>query len=577
MTVLSQLLSMRSSLENPQTPLSQAFDFFEPGVRTEAGTPVGERHALGYPPFWRGVNLISADVSKLPLRVYERTEQQGRRRAIEHPAWTLLRRKPNPLQTSSALRRQLTLHALVYGNGLAEIDRDGAARPTAIWPLDPKRVTMVRRGERLFYVVTDDSGGSRVLRSENVLHIAGLGYDGLSGYPVVSLLAEALGLGIAAQRFGAKFFGRGSHQSVVIRHPGALKPEARERLRKSWQSIYGGLENAHGVAVLCEGAEVTKVSVDPEAAQYIETRKFEIRDVANILGLPPHLLGDDSRISYNSLEQENQAYLDRSLDHWLCLWEDEAADKLLSEEELRGETHFIEHDRAALLSTDLKSRWEAYRVARDAGFMSADEIRARENMPPLGRAGELYWQPLNVAAVDGDANIVIAPSQRSEPIKRTHTSERTERRESVATPPSRSASNRQQAAQTINVLLPAVQQLVNDVRDRAWKRLAVHVVKMARQPATFLESLEQIEREHLAVVQRMLEPAARVVAGLLGNEDACRLRDRWTGLLFDSARDLALDVSGRETEETLAAGIEEAFADLVPQLDWEEEEDGDAI
>lgn len=409
----------RRSLENPSTPLSDPDDWLLDALGAgpaTTGVRVNRKSALTYSAFWRGVNLIAASVAKLPLFVYAR-EGPGKRRAPEHPAYYLLRKKPNRFATAARFRETLQGHALTAGNGYAAIFRAGDGTPIELAVLNPDVTYPVREtGTGIVIYVTQVAGQPIKLAASDVLHIAGLGFDGLTGYSVLQYARNSLGLGMAAEQYGARFFRSSARPSVLLEHPGSLTDEAQRRLRENWDRMHAGVENAHRTAVLEEGMKANVVSFSAKDAQFLETRQFEIRSVANWLGLPAHKLGDTTRTSFASLEQENQSYLDDSLDPWLVKWEEECWDKLLSEDEKINDTHIVEFLRAALVRADLTARANFFRTAlAGAPWMTRDEVRGAENLNPLpaGQGAELL-DPLNMVA-DLEPDPGPAPGPASQP------------------------------------------------------------------------------------------------------------------------------------------------------------------
>lgn len=404
------------SIENPSTPLSAAGDDPEvwnalTGDRTsDAGTRVTRATALGYSPFWRGVNLIANGIAKLPLWCYRRLPDGGKERAADHPAYVLTRRRPNSYMTAFQFKQTIQGHALTEGNGYSFIVRDRYAAPMELLPLDPTRTWPLRENGRLWYVHELPGGELRRLQPANVIHIRGLGYDGLIGYNVLDYATQTIGGAIAVRKFGALYFRQGTAAEVVLEHPAELKPETRNRIRADWERMHQGLTKAHRTILLEEGLKATVLSTDARKAQLLESRKFDIREVANVLNIPPHKLGDDSRTGYASLEQENQSFLDETLDAWLTTWEEEVTEKLLTAEQKRTDSHFFEFVRQALLRTDLAARYNGYNLALTGGWMNRDEVRSRENLNPMpDGTGQLFYLPANMTILDADGKAKKQP------------------------------------------------------------------------------------------------------------------------------------------------------------------------
>ena len=400
--MIANLLTKRATFENPQIPLGDEaiLDLLGGGSTSSSGMQVNGKTILGYPALWRAISLISRDVAKLPLFVYKRVQGMGKTRDTMHPAYRLLRRRPMQNMTSFVFRQTLMGHALVHGNGYAYVFRDSSARPTDMVPLDPTRTSPVKEDGRLLYVTTIalESGGAevRTLLPENVVHIKGLGWDGFIGYSVIDCLRESLGLGLALQKYGSVFFRNNAKPSIVIEMPGKLGDEmAIKRLRESWGDVHQGLDNSHKPAILEQGAQVKPLSINNDDAQFLESRNFEIRQVANIIGVPPHKLGDDVKTAYNSLESENQSYLQEALDPWLCNWEAELESKLFTQNELDQDSHVIEFQRDAIIRVDKKTETDALVAEVNNGLLTLNEARSIKNMPPIEGVGDAIRVPLN--------------------------------------------------------------------------------------------------------------------------------------------------------------------------------------
>ena len=393
--------ALMRSLENPSTSLSDPDEWLYEalgGSKSVTGLRVGRKSALTYSPAWRAVNLIARDVGKLPLFIYHRLVEGGIERATEHPAYRLLRHDPNSEMTAAVFRATMTAHALLLGNGYAYIHRAGDGTPLELIPLNPENTHNVRVNGVLWYVTLTGTEAERKLAPVNVIHIKGLGFDGLTGYSIIEYAKNSIGVGLAAQQYGGSFFARGARPSAVIEHPAKLSAEAVGRLRTSWEKMHEGLNNAHRAAILDEGMKLHAFGATAKESQLLELQEFSMRDVANWFGVPPHKIGDTTRTSYASLEQENQAYLDDALDPWLHAWESECRAKLLTETEKKTDSHVIEFLRAALVRADLATRYAAYNTALQGGWMSRDEIRAKENENPIPDSeGKKFYRPLNVA------------------------------------------------------------------------------------------------------------------------------------------------------------------------------------
>lgn len=343
------------------------------------------------------VRILSEAVAGLPLGLYRYNDSGGKEKALQHPLYKLLHDEPNPEMTSFAFRETLMGHLLLWGNAYAQIIRNARGEVLALYPLMPNKMTVDRDGYgRLYYLyqrTTDDAptlgGGQQVyLRPEDVLHIPGLGFDGLVGYSPIAMAKNAVGLAIATEEYGAKFFANGAAPGGVLEHPGVVKDPAR--VRESWNSVYQGSSNAHRVAVLEEGMKYTPIGISPEQAQFLETRKFQINEIARIFRVPPHMVGDLEKSSFSNIEQQSLEFVKYTLDPWVVRWEQAMCRVLLSDSE--KSEYFIKFNVDGLLRGDYTSRMSGYATARQNGWMSANDIRELENLDriPVELGGDLY-------------------------------------------------------------------------------------------------------------------------------------------------------------------------------------------
>lgn len=405
---MALIRSLRSSsLSRPEKWLAGYFG----GEPTASGVHVSEETAMHYSAFFAAVRVISEDVAGLPLPLYERLPR-GKRRATEHPLYPILHDVANPYMTSMQLRETLQGHAMTWGNGVAYIERNGAGEVDSLWPLRPDRleIKMMELEDGRFkvgYKYRPPNGTPTVLLPDEVLHIAGLGYDGVRGYSIVHHARQSIGLGLATEQYGAAFFGNGSRPGGVLKTDGQLSEPARLRMKADWENLHRGVERSHRVAILEEGTSWQSIGIPPEDAQFLETRKFQVTDMARWMRVPPHKLGDLERATFSNIEQQDLDYLKSALRSWLVRWEQAITLRLLTPPE-RGR-FFAEHLVDGLLRGDIKSRYEAYAIARNWGWMNADDIREKENFNPLPDGkGEVYLVPLNM---------VPAPEPGQDPVE----------------------------------------------------------------------------------------------------------------------------------------------------------------
>lgn len=462
------------SLENPATPIS--FDFSPP---TDSGVVVTERTALNIAAVYQAVNVLANDVSKLPLFLYRRLPDGGRERDKAHPTGYLLRHKPNQYLTSVIFKKTLMQHALLWGNGYAAIIRDGAARPLELIILDPSRTYPVLNAQGALRYVTTINNERRVLFPEDVFHLRGLSFDGIKGYSPVDLARNSLALGMAAEKFGNKFFANGAVATGVLSHPGVLRGQASDNLREEFEEKHRGLGQTLRTIVLQEGVKFQQLTIPNEQAQFLQTREFQKAEVASWFNLPPHKVGAGDRTSYASLEQENQSYLDTSLDPWLLAFEEECWDKLLTEQEKQDDTHFVEFLRDALLRTDLPSRYASYAVGIQWGILSPNEARRLENKPPRGPEGDEFVRPVNMA-------------------------------------PAGTAANVQPATQPAANTTEAQRLLLSDAIGRMFRRIAAATRQAAKNPTEFRSRIDRELEQYEAVFVQAIQPAVAAIRLLSG-------------------------------------------------------------
>ena len=364
--------------------------------RTTSGKTVNERTALQTTAVYACVRILSETIASLPLHVYRYIEG-GKTKDTEHALYTILHDEPNPDMTSFVFRETLMSHLLIWGNAYSQILRDRSGQVIGLYPLLPDQMS-VHRSEKgkLYYVYNryeEDNPnfqekGSIVLSQEEVLHIPGLGFDGLIGYSPIALSKNAVGMTLACEEYGASFFGNGANPGGVLEHPGILKDPAK--VRDSWNAVYQGTRNAHKVAVLEEGMSYKQIGIPPEEAQFLETRKFQINEIARLFRIPPHMVGDLEKSSFSNIEQQSLEFVKYTLDPWVVRFEQALKKSLLLPEEKK--THFIKFNVDGLLRGDYQSRMNGYAIGRQNGWLSTNDIRELEELNPIPpeEGGDLY-------------------------------------------------------------------------------------------------------------------------------------------------------------------------------------------
>ena len=392
---MSILTGLFRSRDKPQNRTAGSSYSFFMGSST-AGKPVTERSAMQMTAVYSCVRILSEAVAGLPLHLYRYKEDGGKEKALDHPLYHLLHDEPNPEMSSFVFRETLMTHLLLWGNAYAQVIRNGKGEVMALYPLMPNRMTVDRDGRgQLYYKYTtsaDDAptmqGNAAYLGPSDVLHIPGLGFDGLVGYSPIAMAKNAIGMAIACEEYGAKFFANGATPGGILEHPGTVKDP--QRVRDSWNSAFGGSSNANKVAVLEEGMKYTPISISPEQAQFLETRKFQIDEIARIFRVPPHMVGDLEKSSFSNIEQQSLEFVKYTLEPWIVRWEQAINRALLSEKE--KESYFVKFNVDGLLRGDYESRMNGYATARQNGWMSANDIRELENLDriPAELGGDLY-------------------------------------------------------------------------------------------------------------------------------------------------------------------------------------------
>ena len=372
--------------DKPQDSVSAAPTFYF--GTSGSGKAVNATTAIQLSTVYACVRVISETVASLPLGVYEATDE-GNRKATEHPLYRLLHDEPNGEMTSFVLREVMLGHLLVWGNSYSQIIRNGRNKISGVYPLLPDKMTVDRdKNGALTYTYSTVSGQTVVLPPEDVLHIPGLGFDGVMGYSPIALEKNAIGLGIASEEYGSKFFSNGARPSGILTHPNTVKnPKA---LRESWNTAYGGSSNANRVAILEEGMTFTPISIPNNEAQFLETRKFQVDEICRIFRVPPHLVGNLEHATFSNIEHQSIDFAVHTIRPWLVRIEQSMNRALFSEQE-KGR-FYVQFNMDGLMRGDYKSRMEGYAIARQNGWMSANDIRALENQNPIpaDQGGDAY-------------------------------------------------------------------------------------------------------------------------------------------------------------------------------------------
>ncbi len=390
--IISKLKESRAGPKNSLWGSTYSFFFGS----TTSGKTVNERTAMQTTAVYACVRILAETIASLPLHTFKYTET-GKEKATEHQIYNLLADEPNPEMTSFVFRETLMSHLLLWGNAYAQIIRDGRGKVIALYPLLPNKMSVNRASNgEIYYVYSRYSDenpniegyGDVYLQNHEVLHIPGLGFDGLVGYSPIAMAKNAVGMSIACEEYGASFFANGANPGGVLEHPGVVKDPAR--VRDSWNSVYQGTNNAHKVAVLEEGMKFQRIGIPPEQAQFLETRKFQINEIARLFRIPPHMVGDLEKSSFSNIEQQSLEFVKYTLDPWVIRWEQAMKKALLLPSEKKD--YFIKFNVDGLLRGDYQSRMNGYSTGRQNGWLSSNDIRELENLNkiPEELGGDLY-------------------------------------------------------------------------------------------------------------------------------------------------------------------------------------------
>ena len=403
MGLLVRSLESRAAVSTSLHPGDPALVSLLGGRPSASGVVVTPETALTMGAVFAAVRLKAQTVAALPLHVFRRVAR-GKVRDRAHPLYPVLHEKANPETTSYEWRSTMQGHLELRGNAYSEIEFTGGGDVKALWPLRPDRVALERRGSdnQLVYRVTVPQAPDQILPASRVLHVRGLGSNGLQGYSVVQLAAQAIGLGLAQEEFGGRFFAGDGSPSGVLQNQATISDDAYERMRSDWQNAHQGLSNAHRIAILEEGTTWQSVGMSNNDSQFLESRTFSVVEIARWFNVPPHKIAELSKATFSNIENQELAYVVDSVQPDLVNWEQRLSDSLLMESERR--THFVEHDVKGRLRGDMTARGAFYRELWSLGAMSPNDIRELENENPRAdEAGDAYYTPLNFVASDGSA------------------------------------------------------------------------------------------------------------------------------------------------------------------------------
>jgi HK97 family phage portal protein len=476
------------------------------GSRSATGIRVSETTALNSSAVYACVRLLSQTVASLPLITYRKLPR-GKARASELNIYRLLHDAPNPEMTSFNFREALQGHLCLWGNAFAEIEWDADGYVKALWPLRPDRMKVGREAGKVIYVYSLPGGGTVVLPAYRVLHIAGFGFDGLVGYSPIQLARESIGLTLATEEYGARFFGNGAKPGGVLEHPNKLSQLAQDNLRKSWNDMHSGLDKQHRIAILEEGMKYQQIGIPPEEAQFLGTRQFQISEVARWFGVQPHLIADLDRATFSNIEQQSLEFVIYTMRPIFVGWEQAINQKILTAE--MDSDYFCEFLVDGLLRGDIAARYQAYSVGRNWGWLSANDVREFENMNPLpDEQGDIYMVPLNMVPASEIGSVPLLPAPDMTPVAQASLKLLTEERKA------KTATARMRTAQSYRGIFEVagaaiVKREVENVRRAAKKFLT------QRAAGDFNAWLDEFYKDFPEFITRQMKAPAKSLADII--------------------------------------------------------------
>ena len=355
-----------------------------------AGMAVSEQSAMQFAAVWACVRIISETIATLGWHIVREKGDGAREREVNTDRDRILNALANPEMTAFSWREVALTHCLLWGNHYSEIQRDGGGRPKGLYPIDPGRVQVMRDADgALIYVVNGGTEGQETIAARDMLHVHGIGYDGVVGQSVVSHARQSIGSGLAMDQFGGKFYENGAHVGLVLKHPGKLSQNAHETLKASLADKFAGSKNAFQTMILEEGMTPEKLSMTMIDAQFLESRKFQVSEICRWFRVPPHKVADLDRATFSNIEHQSIEFVQDTILPWCRRLEQEIDAKLFGRWEATTRLNID-----TLLRGDIVARYTAYDKGRLGGWLSANDVRRLENLNPIEH-GDIYLQPLN--------------------------------------------------------------------------------------------------------------------------------------------------------------------------------------
>lgn len=532
--------SAQQRLENPANTLDEAAYEEATTTGTDSGVRVTRDTILGHPAVWSSIRRISSTIGMLPLDIYRR---DGEDETLDnaHPLHRILSQRPDVELTPFTLKQRI-VHDLLLGNAYVYVWRDGAGRPVGMWPLDPTCTVPVRQNNRLYYgTVIPITNQVRKLDPRNVIHCKGLSWDCIEGYDVVRTLRHAFALGLGQRKYRGIYFRNNGRPNVALEAPPELTEEARERLVKSWRRAASGLENAHRAVLLEEGVKVHEYGSSAKDSQLLNAEEHELVQIANIFSIPPSRLGAKTNVSYKSLEQDNKLYFNDGILPLVTLIEEEMNEKLRTNAEIQSDSHVIKFDRNEFEWADMATRFSAYNIGIQGGWLNRDEVRRFENLNAIpDGAGKPYFVPQNVA-ITGEDGTVTPVNQPAEEEPEEDTEE--------AKDPEEEPTEEESEDDTEDERTKALDAILRRDIGRMVGRVSVATAKVARKEThTFIAALNDLEKSHSRTVREAISEPARAI-----KLDPETLVARF----FERSKATLLELAGEHSDgESLSRSIE---------------------
>lgn len=486
-----------SGLTNPQQWFQDALN---EGGSSYTGAVVNRDSAMSISAVFSCIRVLSEAVSSLPLFIYKRTKE-GKRKAPEHLLYNVLHSIPNKEMSSMQMREAMMTQLLLYGNAYAQIIRNRADKVVGLYPIVSERVGLRRIDGQLLYVI--ENAPKEFYTNKEIFHVKGLSFDGISGMSVLKYGKQSMGMSLGVRQYGANLFSNGARPSGIIEHPGKVSDQAAKNLSESWNRQYQGLDNSNKTAILEEGAKFNPISIPPEDAQFIQTQKFTVEEIARLYNVPLHMIGYLDKATFSNIENQSIGFVVNTLRPWLVRWEQEISRTLLTEKE--REDFYAEHVVDGLLRGDSKTRNEAYAIGRNNGWLSANEIRELENKNSIGEQGDIYLVPLNMVPASTLLDDPVEPDEVVEETEENRSVSKDKIREfRVKASKSRLRLRENFKGLFLNAAESIVKKETNDLKKASVKHL------QTRNVDSFITFLEEYYEKHKKFIIKKMKPVLTV-------------------------------------------------------------------